>query len=191
MGRIFRLCLLDCFKNLAYCNDISCMQFIHFLISVSIRYSSVGIKDEPECGSAIFTKTTILAPHIQKKISGYYKLWKLCDYESAGPDTVVDEKHYAPHIATVIDGSLRHVGMSVPRGVEYDTVPQWVYHTALERKKGVNCEFMGRRAKHFELSDFEPQLRNHRWRDTGKYVKLARGDIFISIYVLWYFKFRI
>ena len=52
-----------------------------------------------------------------------------------GPDTVVDQKHCAPHIATVVNGSPRCVGISVLLRVEYDRVPLWVYLTALERQK--------------------------------------------------------
>ena len=37
-----------------------------------------------------------------------YNIWKWCDYESAGPGTVVDRKHWAPHIATIMNGSPRH-----------------------------------------------------------------------------------
>ena len=42
-----------------------------------------------------------------------YNIWKLRDYESAGTDTVVDEKHCAPHIATVRNGAPHYVAMSV------------------------------------------------------------------------------
>ena len=48
---------------------------------------------------------------------------------------MVDQKHCAPRIATVMNDSPRRVGTSVPWRVEYDRVPLWVYHTALEREK--------------------------------------------------------
>ena len=48
---------------------------------------------------------------------------------------VPDQKHCAPHIATVMNGSPRLVDMSVRYRVEYDRVSLWVYHTTIERKK--------------------------------------------------------
>ena len=59
----------------------------------------------------------------------------MCDYESMGSDTVVGQKHCAPHTATVMNGSLRGVGMSVLKRIEYDRVPPWVYHPAFQRTK--------------------------------------------------------
>ena len=57
-GSNFQSICLYCYKNLAYCDVINSMQFIHFLLfSVLIRYASVGITDEPECESAKFTRT--------------------------------------------------------------------------------------------------------------------------------------
>ena len=46
-----------------------------------------------------------------------------------------------------MSGSPRHVGMSFLEKVQYDMLPLWVYHTALERKK--HClyrEIVGRHA---------------------------------------------
>ena len=63
-------------------------------------------------------------------------IWNLCDYESMGHDTVVDQKHCAPHIATVMNSSPRHVVTSAQYRVEYDRVYHYWYTT--QHLKGKN-----------------------------------------------------
>ena len=46
-------------------------------------------------------------------------IWKLCDYESMGPDTVVDQKHCAPHIVIDFRNRVDLIGY-VPVGKSAD-----------------------------------------------------------------------
>ena len=58
-----------------------------------------------------------------------------------------DQKHCAPHIATVKNSSPRHVGMLVLWKVECDRVLLWVYHIAFERKKTPSILWNSRTAR--------------------------------------------
>ena len=83
-----------------------------------------------------------------------------------GSDTVVDRKHCAPHIATVMNGSPHGVGMSVLKKVEYDRVPLLVYPTAHERNKTQSISWNGGIGR---IVSQIAKLRGTTWGPPGSY----------------------
>ena len=63
-----------------------------------------------------------------------------------------------------MNGSPRHVGMSVLSRVEYDRALLWVYHTALKGKNTVYTVKLWDGAHSIlKFVIFEPQLKTHKW----------------------------